>query len=78
MVKKPPLDPKWYNYVKPFGPIMWISVGVSLLVCIIATWIYAKVHPEFHEITVLDIIEYFYAMIMGQGGGLAEDKTYGR
>ena len=78
MVKKPPLDPKWYNFVKPFGPEMWIAVAITFLVCYISTFIYVNVHPEFHEITALDIMEYLYAIILCQGAGLAEDKIYGR
>ena len=78
MVKKPPKDPQWYNFIKPFGPIMWISVGISVLICFISTLIYVNVHPEFHEITALDIMEYLYAITLCQGAGLAEDKIYGR
>ena len=46
MVKKPPLDPKWWNLVKPFQPMVWYGIFLASIASFAFIVTYARFYPK--------------------------------
>ena len=61
MVKKPPLDPKWWNLVKPFHPTVWFGIFLASITSFVFIVIYAKFYPK-SEIRIVDAVKFMYGI----------------
>ena len=65
MVKKPPLDPKWWNLFKAFQPMVWYGILIFLVASFSFIFIYANFYPE-AEIKSINVVLLIYGIFFDQ------------
>ena len=66
MVKKPPLDPRWWNLFKPFQAMVWYGILIFLAVSFGFIFIYANFYPEAEIKSKNDAVLLIYGIFFDQ------------